>query len=139
MTCFTDTQGPFCLFVGVICSGTSLGYYSIKPGDTLTNIAASCNTNVQTILAANGQVTDASLIYAGNQLCVPSSCSLAAKTPSPSKSPCCIFFVSRYLTDILPNVVTTCLWHITLVLGMVGIRVPRVCSHARLHSIAFGI
>lgn len=68
---------------GTSCSGTLLGLYSIKSGDTLTSIAATCDMALESLLAGNAQIANADEINAGNQLCVPSSCSLAPPAPSP--------------------------------------------------------
>ena len=45
--------------------------YQIKPGDTLSAIAARYNTSVDAIMTANPQITNRDKIYAGNELSIP--------------------------------------------------------------------
>ena len=45
--------------------------YEIQPGDTLSEIAAANNTSVEQLMDLNPQISDADLIYAGNNLIVP--------------------------------------------------------------------
>lgn len=52
--------------------------YVIVPGDTLTQIAASHAVDIPALLHANPQITDADLIYAGEELQVPQNTQLRA-------------------------------------------------------------
>jgi LysM repeat protein len=45
--------------------------YTVLPGDNLTRIAIQCETTVAALLAANPQVVDPSLIFAGQVLTIP--------------------------------------------------------------------
>ncbi|WP_324717209.1 LysM peptidoglycan-binding domain-containing protein [Carboxydochorda subterranea] len=47
--------------------------YTVQPGDTLFFIAQRFGTTVSAILAANPQITNPSLIFPGQVLCVPSA------------------------------------------------------------------
>ncbi len=46
--------------------------YTIRSGDTLSDIAQTCDTSVSALLAANPQIEDADLIYPGTVLDIPS-------------------------------------------------------------------
>ena len=46
--------------------------YQIQQGDTLSEIAAANNTTIDQIMELNPNVTDSNLIYAGNELIIPS-------------------------------------------------------------------
>jgi spore coat assembly protein SafA len=46
--------------------------YTVQPGDTLSGLATEFNTTVAALLQANPSITDASLIYAGQQIVIPS-------------------------------------------------------------------
>lgn len=49
--------------------------YTVQSGDTLRKIAARLNTSVDAILAVNPQITNASLIYAGQVINIPTAAS----------------------------------------------------------------
>ncbi|MCI0552175.1 MAG: LysM peptidoglycan-binding domain-containing protein [Anaerolineae bacterium] len=62
------------------------GSYTVQSGDTLGKIAARSGTSVQAILAVNPQITNASLIYAGQVIYLPSG--VVVSPPSyPTKPP----------------------------------------------------
>lgn len=50
-----------------------MGNYSIKAGDTLSNIAKRYQTSVGELMKANTEIKDANLIYAGAKLNIPGS------------------------------------------------------------------
>ena len=50
---------------------TPTGIYTIKSGDTLSGIASAQGTTVSALMAANPQITDPNLIYAGNNINIP--------------------------------------------------------------------
>lgn len=58
------------------------GSYTIKPGDTLSKIAAANKTTVQAIMAANPQIKDANRIAAGAKLNIPTSQGSSANPPA---------------------------------------------------------
>ena len=61
-----------CGYCGVQEVGMMDSYlYEIQPGDTLSEIAAANNTSVEHLMDLNPQISDADLIYAGNNLVVP--------------------------------------------------------------------
>ncbi len=45
--------------------------YTVRPNDNLTRIAIECNTTVSALLAANPEITDPNLIFAGMELNIP--------------------------------------------------------------------
>lgn len=55
--------------------GGSSSSYDIKPGDTLSAIAAANNTTVDALMKANPSITDPNKIYAGSSLKLPGSTS----------------------------------------------------------------
>lgn len=58
--------------------------YTVAAGDNLTSIAKKFNTTVSALLAANSQIKNPNLIYAGAQLTMPSGTSV---TPTPFTIP----------------------------------------------------
>ncbi|HEY8576840.1 MAG TPA: LysM peptidoglycan-binding domain-containing protein [Devosia sp.] len=52
-------------------SAGSSGGYTIRPGDTLSEIAASNNTTVSALMQANPGISDSDEIYAGDTIAVP--------------------------------------------------------------------
>ncbi len=71
-----DTNGltnPDVVFVGQrldIPTPATMGYYTVKPGDTLADIAAKLGTSVQSLASANN-LGDVDTIYVGQVLNVP--------------------------------------------------------------------
>jgi plastocyanin len=59
-------------------------YYVVRPGDTLTTIAARFGTTVGAILAANPVIYNPNLIYAGQTLLIPAG---SAAMPYPPSMP----------------------------------------------------
>ncbi len=47
--------------------------YTVQPGDTLLAIANACNTTLAAIRQANPQITDANVIFPGQQLDIPNA------------------------------------------------------------------
>jgi LysM repeat protein len=47
--------------------------YEIQSGDTLSEIAAAHNTSVEHLMELNTDVTDANMIYAGDDLVIPTT------------------------------------------------------------------
>ncbi len=60
-------------------TGSCTDPYTVQAGDSLSQIAAVCNTTMAAIRQANPQITDANLIYPGQQLHIPG----AATQPLP--------------------------------------------------------
>ena len=63
------------------------GTYVVKSGDTLQNIAATCNVNPYTALQTANGIRNGDRLDVGNRICIPADCSLATSTtssPSPS-------------------------------------------------------
>jgi LysM repeat protein len=60
--------------------------YEIQPGDTLSELAAANNTNVEHLMDLNPQISDADLIYAGNNLIVPNGDSFVNPESSQSNT-----------------------------------------------------
>jgi len=56
-------------------------FYRVQPGDTLSGIAVRFGTTVSAILAANPQITDPDIIFAGQVVCIP-------VRPAPPTPPC---------------------------------------------------
>lgn len=61
------------------------GRYTVRPGETLSEIAARFNTTVETIVAANG-LTDSSFIMAGQELLVPPPTAGLTATPPATRT-----------------------------------------------------
>jgi LysM repeat protein len=64
---------------------TGTGTYVVKPGDTLSSIAARFGTTVQQLAALNG-ITNVNLIYVGQVLKVPGGSSGGTPAPTPPPS-----------------------------------------------------
>jgi LysM repeat protein len=60
--------------------------YTVKPGDTVSHIAARTGTTVAAIVAANG-LNSRALIRVGQVLSVPGPAAAAAAKPAPAKAP----------------------------------------------------
>lgn len=62
---------------------------TVAPGDTLSGIAASHDTSLSSVEAANPQIENPNLIYAGEQVIVPAGGSFSTWRPSttPASSP----------------------------------------------------
>jgi LysM repeat protein len=65
---------------------TGTGTYVVKPGDTLSSIAARFGTTVQELAALNG-ISNVNLIYVGQVLKVPGGSSGGAPSPTPVPPP----------------------------------------------------
>ena len=61
--------------------------YKIISGDTLTKIARQNNTTVEALMAANPQITDRNLIYAGKTLNIPATTTPVAPPVGPTVGP----------------------------------------------------
>ena len=61
--------------------------YRVTWGDTLTNIASRFGTNISAILQANPQITNPNLIYAGQELEIPTGDATPTPTPPPGVTP----------------------------------------------------
>lgn len=66
------------LLTAVLCALTvtltfAAGTYTVKAGDTLSKIAKANSTTVGELLAANPSIKDASLIYVGQKLTIPTT------------------------------------------------------------------
>src|SRR6266498_1088326 len=66
---------------------TSGGTYIVQPGDTLAKIAARTGCTLSSILAANPQIQNPSLIYAGQVINLPAGANVPS-TPPPPPPPC---------------------------------------------------
>lgn len=62
------------------------GYYTVRRGDTLGNIALANGLSLGSLLAANPQIWNASLIYAGQVIVIPAS-SYPVYVPPPPPPP----------------------------------------------------
>lgn len=60
-------------------TGSCSDPYVVQPGDILSGIAAFCNTTVAAIRTANPSITNANLIYPGQQLRIPGASAAAAQ------------------------------------------------------------
>jgi LysM repeat protein len=65
-------------------TGSCTDPYTVQAGDTLSQIAEVCSTTMAAIRLANPQVTDANLIYPGQQLRIPGA---AVTQPVPVTGP----------------------------------------------------
>ena len=66
-----------CIFVtaGTICGGEFPSAYSVQPGYTLADIAATCNTSLADLETANPQLSpDFSQLSLNEIVCIPSNC-----------------------------------------------------------------
>lgn len=61
-------------------TGTCTNPYTVRSGDILSQIAVTCDTTIAAIRQANPQVTDANMIYPGQQLVIPNA---VAAPPQP--------------------------------------------------------
>ncbi|MFZ5641915.1 MAG: LysM peptidoglycan-binding domain-containing protein [Bacillota bacterium] len=77
----------------VNCPGGRI--YEVKSGDTLSKIARRFNTTVQAIMAANPQIKDPNVIFAGQEICIP-----GMQEPPPVPRPRCVVL---HPTDITPT------------------------------------
>ena len=59
---------------------------TVASGDTLSGIAASHDVSLSSVEAANPQIENPNLIYAGEQVLVPSGGSYSSWSPTPSES-----------------------------------------------------
>jgi len=75
----------FRAFADISCP-TGNAPYTIQSGDTLGSIATAHGTSWQT-LAQQNQITDPNVIYANEQICVPSSGTIAAASVVPASQP----------------------------------------------------
>ncbi len=66
---------------------TSGDTYIVQPGDTLAKIAARTGCRLSSILAANPQIQNPSLIYAGQVINLPAGANVPS-TPPPPPPPC---------------------------------------------------
>jgi LysM repeat protein len=67
--------------------GTPGGQYQIQSGDTLSKIAAQQGMSVNQLLAANPQIADPNMIYAGQLLTIPGGAGWADAYGTPSGTP----------------------------------------------------
>jgi LysM repeat protein len=74
----TTNQGNLSVPVTGGCSDP----YPVQPGDSLLQIAINCNITLAAIRQANPQVTNANLIYPGQQLNIPGGNTVAQAQPS---------------------------------------------------------
>lgn len=72
------------------CSGF---LYTVQPGDTLFFIAQRFGVSLQALIAANPQITNPSLIFPGQVICIPSV------PPVPGEIECCM---TLFRTTIVP-------------------------------------
>ena len=61
--------------------------YTVQAGDTLSQIAANCNTTLATIRTLNPEITNANLIYPGQQLRISNGATQPAQVFSPTQVP----------------------------------------------------
>ena len=67
--------------VTALAVGGSAGTYVVRPGDTLSAIAAKLGVSVTALARANG-ITDPNRVYAGQSLSVPGTVTAAAASPA---------------------------------------------------------
>ncbi len=60
-----------CLFTVTLTMAANT--YTVKPGDTLSKIASANNVTISDLLAANPSIKNASLIYVGQSITIPST------------------------------------------------------------------
>lgn len=61
------------------CTGQ---FYTIRPGDTLANIAGRFQVTIRQILAANPQITNPNIIFVGQVICIPAVSLHPTPTPT---------------------------------------------------------
>jgi LysM repeat protein len=61
--------------------------YIVRLGDTMISIAATYGVSLEDLIAANPQIRDPSLIYAGNEITIPTPRPSPAVSPTPSAAP----------------------------------------------------
>lgn len=55
----------------VLAAATCSSPYTVQTGDTLTGIAQKCGVDYNTLIAANGNITNPNLIYPGQTVTIP--------------------------------------------------------------------
>ncbi len=65
------------------CIGGTI--YTVRPGDTMFRIANQFGISLQSLLVANPQVPNPSIVFPGQQICIP----VAVPTPPPPTGPFC--------------------------------------------------
>ncbi|MDR3573317.1 MAG: LysM peptidoglycan-binding domain-containing protein [Anaerolineaceae bacterium] len=68
LTTMGFTAAPAAAVLQATCGST----YIVQSGDTLSSIAVLCGTSLSALESANTQITDVSLIFAGEQINIPS-------------------------------------------------------------------
>lgn len=61
--------------------------YTVRPGDTLFEIARANNILLSALIAANPQIPDPNLIYPGQVICIPAPMEVPAPQPCPMPCP----------------------------------------------------
>lgn len=67
----SNSPGAFAPVVQGVQGGICGSPYSVRSGDTLSEIARACAINLSDLLAANPQITDPDLIHVGQQINLP--------------------------------------------------------------------
>ena len=55
------------------CTG-DFGKHSLAEHEILADLAQKCSVAVETLIAANPQITDKNVVFAGQPVCVPKAC-----------------------------------------------------------------
>lgn len=74
-------------------------YHTVRYGETLSGIARHYGVSMQAILAANPQITNPNLIYAGSRIFIPTG-----SPPPPPPAPACRYYHTVTWGDTLTNI-----------------------------------
>jgi len=77
-TSSSSSPSTYTPYTSLPSSSQSATNYTIKPGDTLSGIAAKYGTTVSALITANPSITDPHKIYAGNTIKIPTSTTTSA-------------------------------------------------------------
>ena len=72
--------------IAVPVTGTCSDPYVVRQGDMLSSIAVLCDTTIADIRLANPEIVNANMIYAGQQIRIPSQSNAALPVPVPVTS-----------------------------------------------------
>lgn len=81
------------------------GRYTVVPGDTMFFVAQRFGVSLEALIAANPHITNPSLIFPGDVLCVPAP---VPPPPPPKKEPCPCPATLRDFVNRFVEVTTSC-------------------------------